>query len=266
MLLIEGLLEPFVTALVGGGAVAGGKRGIELIKERRPLKKLFPFDKKKKVWIVLSEVPAKEPGEFFNKASPIDGVYSFGYLSDNLQKIGLSRQQFDVRFSSEFFSGDKELDYCKDHLILIGGYENNSVSKRWNDRFSRDRRFYLEDNRIKEWSGGGKTSWGVKVDPANPKRIVQDYCLVTKMRNPFCPEETRDSWILAFEGVREFGTLGGVKYWNKEMLKYLDFKVHRDDKLEVVLEINVDYSSGVPEVKLSKNSIKCAYLKGDRVR
>jgi hypothetical protein len=42
--------------------------------------------------------------------------------------------------------------------------------------------------------------------------------------------------------------------------------VHRDDKLEVVLEINVDYSSGVPEVKLSKNSIKCAYLKGDRVR
>jgi hypothetical protein len=265
MLPIEGLLEPAVTALIGGGAVAGGRRVIDLIKERRPLKKLFPFDKKHKVWIVLSEVPAQEEGEFFNKASPIDGVYSFGYLSDNLQKIGLSRQQFDVRFSSEFFSGDKELDHCKHHLILIGGYENNFVSKRINARFRDERSFYLENNQIKEWRGG-KNSWGVKVDPANPKHIIKDYCLVTKMRNWFCPTEARDSWVLSFEGVREFGTLGAVKYWNKHMLKRLGFRVQKDDELEMVMEIDVDYSSGTPEVKLPADSIKSAYWKGSKVK
>lgn len=259
MAIFEGALAHVLTAVLGGALLEGWRFAAKQVRERRPLTKLFPFDKSKKVWIVLSEVPAYEEGEFFNKASPIDGVYSFDDLSDYLRKIGLSRQQFDTRFSS-----DLTMPQCEDDLILIGGYENNNVSKMMNDLYRGKRSYFLENNMIKE-GGRKRRSWGVVLD--TNRRITKDYCLVTKIRNPFCPEDNRKSWILAFEGVRQFGTLGAVRHWNEKIFKefrQVGLKVKRSDELEVVVEIDVDYQTGYPQVNWG--GIVSAYLRGSEVK
>lgn len=255
MAIVDGFVAHIITALLSIGTIEGGRHLLKLHKERRPLTKLFPFDKSKQVWIALSQVPANEPGEFFDQASPIDGVYSFDDLSDNLRKIGLTRQHFATRFSSDLSSSN-----CEDGLILIGGYENNKVSEKLNEKSYRQKRhFYLENNMIIE-RAGKERSWGVGLDKQG--RISEDFCLVTKIENPFCTSPKK-SWILAFEGVREYGTWGAVRHWNENIFKefkHLDFKAKRSDTLEMVIAIKVNQDNDNPFQQIEFGGIKSAYV------
>lgn len=255
MTIFDGFAAHIITVLLAGGAIEGGRHLKKILKERRPLTKLFPFDKQQQVWIVLSQVPADEPGEFFNQASPIDGVYSFDDISDNLRKIGLTRQRFATRFSSDLTSIN-----CEDNLILIGGYENNRVSEKLNDKTHRKKRhFYLENNMILE-RGGKDRAWGVGLDSQG--RISEDFCLVTKIENPFCTSPKK-SWILAFEGVREYGTWGAVRHWNEGIFKefkHLDIKAKRNDTLEIVIAIKVNQDNDNPFQQIEFGGIKSAYV------
>jgi hypothetical protein len=254
--MFDGFAAHILTVLLAGGAIEGWRYAWKLIKERRPLTKLFPFDKNQQVWIALSQVPADEPGEFFDKASPIDGVYSFDDLSDNLRKIGLTRQHFATRFSSDLTSSN-----CEDNLILIGGYENNKISEKLNAKIYRQKRhFYLENNTIKE-RGGEDRTWGVVLD--SKRRISVDYCLVSKIENPFCTSPKKKSWILAFEGVREYGTWGAVRHWNESLFKefkHLGLNAKRNDKLEMVIAIKVNQDNDNPFQQIEFGGIKSAYL------
>jgi hypothetical protein len=268
--------------LVGFSVLEGGKHGAKFVKERRPLKKLYPFNRKSQIWIVLSEfkIPRsiiEEKGEFFDKTSPIDGVYSFDDISDYLRRIGLSRKHFDTCFGSDLAATE-----LKNNLILIGGYENNTVSKKMNVSAYREKRhFYLENNMIiekaeKPENGEGEEprkpeeprKWEIVPDENSPERVGTDFCLITKMRNPFYAGA--GSWVVAFEGVREFGTWGAVRCWNEAIFKKLGFRVTKSDKLEVVLAIKVNYGSGAPDVSLdedrNKSCIRAAYLNNRKMK
>ncbi|MBV1889729.1 MAG: hypothetical protein KUG54_01750 [Gammaproteobacteria bacterium] len=244
-----------VSGVVGMGMLEMLRMTYRAYGDAKPLKKLYPFTDNKRVWIVLSEVDAKEDGEYFNKASPIDGVYTFDDLSDYMRRIGLARVDFDTRFSSDL--SDQQYE---DHLVLIGGYENNRVSNQLRLEHGDKRSFCLENNCIIE-GGRKKRSWGVSLDDNG--RIIKDYCLVTKINNPFSNNFTHKSWILAFEGVRQFGTIGAVNHWNPQIMKSfrrLDYKPKVDDTIEAVLELNVQYNGGQPQVLWSE--IKALYVNG----
>lgn len=248
------IIMTVVYGVLGWSALEGTKHGVKVFNERRPLTKLYPFKKGGKVWIVLSEISVHKEGEYFDKASPIDGVYSVDDLSDYLRTIGLSRQDFDTRFSS-----DLSPTRCEDNLILIGGYENNRVSKRFNDEYYKRRHFYQKDNKIIE-RGGNDREWGIKLD--SDDKISKDYCLVTKIRNPFCPDN-KESWVLAFEGVREYGTWGTVRSWNESIFaqfRQIDLKLKKGSTLEVVVAINVDHAHPYRQVEFG--GIESAYLDG----
>ncbi|HKS29634.1 MAG TPA: hypothetical protein VJS44_17530 [Pyrinomonadaceae bacterium] len=261
---IDILLKAILALL---GAILGAvfsylyKRVTRLVKENRPLSKLYPFDRKSKVWIVLSEFEIKKEGEFFDKVSPIDGVYSFDDLADYLRKIGLSRQHFDTCFSSDLTDR-----YCEDNLILIGGYENNKVSKRMNDEHYKKRHFMIRGNKIME-RGGEERIWDIGPEQLDEKgRIKKDFCLVTKMPNPFCADDDQRSWVVAFEGVREYGTWGAVRYWNEKIFDRFDeigLKPKRGQKFELVVSINVNQDNDNLARRVEFGSIEAAYLEGE---
>lgn len=247
-----------VYGVLGWSAGEAWKHGVKFARERRPLKKLYPFERSK-VWIVLSEFKINKVGEFFDKVSPIDGVYSFDDLSDYLRKIGLSRLDYATYFASDMSDEERE-----ENLILIGGYENNIVSRTMNEEHYKKRHFHLKNNKIIE-RGGDDRVWEIgpkQLDESG--RIIKDFCLITKMPNPFCRDE-RKSWVVAFEGVREYGTWGAVRYWNEQIFshfKQLKIRVKRSDTLEVVVAINVNQSNKAPSRRVEFGGIEAAYVNG----
>lgn len=249
--MIEALWTIF-WGLAGWATVEVVRIGVSTAHTRRPLCTLYPFAKSRKIWIVLSELPIHKEDEFFNKASPIDGVYSFDDLSDYLRHIGRSRLHYDTRFSSDLIPA-----MYGDDLILIGGYENNNISRIMNEVHREKRSFYMENNVIFE-RGRRQRSWEISLDDRS--RISLDHCLVTKMHNPFSPGQGAQSWVVAFEGVRQFGTLGAVRYWNKQIIKQLG-SISAKDNIEAVIAIKVAYVAD--DFQVENMGIEALYINGN---
>ena len=252
------LMYTLATGAAGSGIYEGIRSAFAYRSTRRPLRQFYAFHRKSRTWIVLSGVRSPDKNEFFEFSSPIDGVYSYDALSEYLSNMNFKRDTYGVRFA-----GDLGRDMYADNLILIGGYEHNPISQALNGNHNRS--FSFSNNTIVE-KQGDKRNWEAALDVSS-KRIVKDYCLITRLSNPYC---TRDdgttTTIVAFEGVRHFGTVGGVRFANERFIKALrknGFYAPKDAMIEVVIEFDVQYPPGT--FSITKGTMTTGYENGKRI-
>lgn len=254
------ILVAILTGVASTGIWEGGKIAVSFKNLISPLKSLYCLDPSRKVWIILSEVKSNDPTEFYKYVSPIDGVYSFGNLADYLRVMNVSRDRYDVRFPSEIAR-----DMSSDNLILLGGYENNPYSAGLNNKHGR--KFMFEDNTIRDLQDNRR--WAAELD--GDKRIRKDYCLITRMSNPYDQSalKTGPSSVVLFEGVRHFGTIGGVRFANSALTSKLrtnGFSVKKGKTLEIVVAFEIHYPAvGIAIGAIGPGEVVAGYEDGRKI-
>jgi hypothetical protein len=244
--------------VAGNGAYDGFKRVAQWRNMRAPLRKFYAFNRRQRTWIILSGIPSKDPTEFFSHSSPIDGVYSYGDLSNYFSGMRFARAEYDTRFAADLGS-----DSYKDNLILIGGYEHNQLANNLNK--NKGRSFYFENNTIIERVGGRR--WAASINATG--HVETDYCLITRMSNPYMQSTgaLKPTLLVAFEGVRHFGTIGGVRYADERIpktLREIKFSVTDNSAIELVVEFDVLYPSP-SAFSISSGKLVAGYENGNKL-
>lgn len=253
MIEFSDIIYTVITGAAGSGLWASSVHAANYRQKKQPLSKLYKPNYDKPTWIVLSAVGNTDNSEYYKYLTPIDGVLSYSFILKYFSLMGFQKT-IDARFPREINN-----DANKDNLILIGGYENNEASAAHNK--SNGRHFFLENNEIRDIS----SLISLKADVNEKNNVIKDYCLVTRMKNPAANNDSYSA-LVAFEGVRHYGTIGGVRDFNETIYSKL-VKMGSDpfdaSIIEVILEYNIHYMPS--SFSISDGKIISYYADGQEI-
>lgn len=222
-----------ITIAIGTGLAStalweGGKFGWQTFRVESPLRRFYRFPKKRRVIIVQSAIKNPDPKEFYRYLAAPDSVEGYKTIWNHLREISHPADQSFLKFAPEVSGEDLKCD-----LILIGGYENNSISELLNRR---DRPIFLRDNKI-HVRDDPSLVWNVTTNSAG--KIVRDYCLITRVQNPWAADGASRE-LVSFEGVRHFGTQAGVEFVTPAVMRRKPLSKSKKGDLYIVVSCVVD--------------------------
>ena len=233
-----GVISSAIWAGIGAGGYGLSQPIYRYWATRRPIGRLLRRNSKRSVLVIQSAVRSADKTEYFKYLVTPDCVTGYYHLHERLRDVGYSSEQIFVRFPAELTP-----DGLSSHdIVLIGGYENNQISA---DMNSDNQAVYLENNKI--YVRGKQIPYDIALVGGS---VRKDYCLISRRPNPFA-SGLSDSWIVAFEGIRHYGTEAGIRFLTAHNMRDAIFAQAR-----AASEVYIVISCGVTHVTDSSYSLK----------
>lgn len=201
------LLGNFAWALLGIAAVYTYR----LVFSIRPTKRLWRLKESKKLVICVSTSTWIETEKYSYSAVPATGigqVRALALIVTSLNKVYKNLNLRDVLLSEEKIQTKIEND-----VILLGGPENNKITREFLDEIQR-LSIVDQANQVITWKvGENEERFMPYIENGEIKR---DYGLIIRMENPLSSLKRA---IFLFSGTTTWGTIAAARFFTEKMYK-----------------------------------------------
>lgn len=186
------------------------------ISDIRPVKRMWGLRDAKNLTICMSASSDISTGQHTKPTTGVGQVKAFGYIVESISAA------YDMQSQNVFLSNEPIPGRLNNDLILLGGSKHNALTERLMRKIEALNVVNQYDNVI-TWM---KKVDGDKIDyvgESDGSKVIKDYGLIIKMKNPFANVSSNQTNIFLFAGCHTYGTIAAAKYFTENYVKENSF-------------------------------------------
>ncbi|MDO7873799.1 hypothetical protein Q5H93_03575 [Hymenobacter sp. ASUV-10] len=202
------------------------------VKKIDPVKKMWNLKDVKKLTICMSASHRVNTGQHIKATTGVGQVKAFGYI---IESIGSA---YDITCQNVFLSDEDFKARMGDDLILLGGKKHNEKTRKFLEKIDKLGVVSCDSDDEISWKVEG--SERVYIGETTGEKVVKDYGLIIRMKNPYSSFDASPASVCLFAGCHTYGTIAAAKYFTEEYIKQhsLLSKIHQS--VFIIVECDVE--------------------------